>query len=349
VRPDSRELASLVVDGTAKLTEALTIAAIGVAQVGPTPTWAIYQDWLACGYAAEMAYLTRPDALTRRADPRNILPETRSVLVVAASYANAPQPELPPLHGRVSRYAWGADYHRWLLRDLETLVQRLIITHGDFPYRCYVDTGPILERAWAQAAGLGWIGKNTNLLHPHLGSYLFLGVALLGLELETTPQPDLPTCGDCRRCIDACPTGALVAPGMLDARRCIAYLTVEHRGAIPEDLRPLLGDRVFGCDTCQEVCPWNRKPFAAYAAVPVPRTATLNLPEVLTMSEADFRARFRHTPFWRATWQGLARNAAVVLGNRQDPAARLILAHAAATHPSPLVREHAVWALRQTG
>lgn len=316
-----------------------------MAQVGPTPTWATYYDWLARGYAAGMAYLARPDAVNRRADPRNILPGTRSVLVVAASYAGAAHAELPPSHGRVSRYAWGEDYHRRLLRDLEMLVQRLIVIHGDFPYRCYVDTGPILERAWAQVAGLGWIGKNTTLIHPRLGSYLFLGVALLGLELEATPHPDLPTCGNCTRCIDACPTGALGAPGVLDARRCIAYLTVEHRGAIPEDLRPLLGERVFGCDTCQDVCPWNRKPLAAHVEFPAPQTATLDLPELLTMSEADFRARFRHTPLWRATWQGLARNAAVVLGNRQDPAARPALARAAATHPDALIREHAAWAL----
>jgi len=339
VLADTHELASLAGD--------LAITAIGVAQVGPTPTWAAYQNWVAVGYAADMAYLARPDAVTRRADPRNILPGTHSVLVVAASYAGAPHPELRPLHGRVSRYAWGEDYHRWLLRDLETLIQRLVATHGDFPYRCYVDTGPILERAWAHAAGLGWIGKNTNLIHPRLGSYLFLGVALLGLELEATPQPDLPNCGDCARCIDACPTGALVAPGMLDARRCIAYLTVEHRGAIPADLRPLLGDRVFGCDACQEVCPWNRKPLAVHAGAPTAQNATLDLPALLAMKEIDFRTHFGHTPLWRATWEGIARNAAAVLGNRQDPAARPRLAHAAATHPSALVREHAAWALTQ--
>lgn len=337
MRPDSRELVALAAD--------LSIAAIGVAQVGPTPTWAIYQNWLARGYAAEMSYLARPDAVNRRADPRTILPETRSVLVVAASYAGAPHPELPPLHGRVSRYAWGEDYHRWLLRDLEILVQRIAEALGPFPACCYVDTGPILERAWARTAGLGWIGKNTNLIHPRLGSYLFLGVALLGIELEPTPLPELPDCGDCTRCINACPTNALVAPGVLDARRCIAYLTVEHRGAIPTGLRSLLGDRVFGCDTCQEVCPWNRQPLATHIKAHAPQTATLDLPELLTLSETDFRARFRHTPLWRATWQGLARNAAVVLGNRQDPAARPMLAHAAATHPEALVREHAAWAL----
>ncbi len=340
MRPDSHELAALAAD--------LTIAAIGTAQVGPTPTWAAYQEWLARGYVADMRYLARPDAVSRRADPRNILPETRSVLVVAASYAGAPPPALSPLHGRVSRYAWGEDYHRWLLRDLETLVKRLAEAYGPFPARCYVDTGPILERAWARTAGLGWIGKNTNLIHPRLGSYLFLGVALLGIELEPTPVPALPDCGNCTRCLDACPTSALVAPGMLDARRCIAYLTVEHRGTIPEDLRPLLGDRIFGCDSCQDVCPWNRKPLTAHIEAPVSQTATLDLSRLLTMSEADFRACFRHTPLWRATWQGLARNAAVVLGNHKDPAARPALAHAAATHPSALVREHAVWALNQS-
>ena len=294
-----------------------------------------------------MTYLARPDAVTRRADPRNILPETRSVLVVAASYAGAPHPELPPLHGRVSRYVWGADYHHWLLRDLQTLVQRIAEAHGPFPYRCYVDTGPILERAWAQVAGLGWIGKNTNLIHPRLGSYLFLGVALLGVDLEPTPMPHLPNCGDCTRCLDACPTGALVAPGVLDARRCIAYLTIEHRGAIPADLRPLLGDRVFGCDTCQEVCPWNRRPLAAHIDAPAPQTATLDLPALLSLSEADFRARFRHTSLWRATWRGLARNAAVVLGNRKEPTTRPALSQAATAHPDALVREHAAWALDQ--
>ncbi|HQE93195.1 MAG TPA: tRNA epoxyqueuosine(34) reductase QueG [Anaerolineae bacterium] len=335
--PDSHELASLAAD--------LSVTAIGVAQVGPTPTWAAYQEWLAHGYAGDMDYLARPDAVTRRADPRNILPETRTVLVIAASYAGAPPPALPPLHGRVSRYAWGADYHAWLLRDLETLVQRLIAVHGPFPYRCYVDTGPILERAWAQAAGLGWSGKNANLIHPRLGSYLFLGVALLGLELEPMPLPALPDCGTCTRCLDACHSGALVAPGVLDARRCIAYLTVEHRGAIPPDLRPLIGDRVFGCDTCQEVCPWNRQALALYSHASPPPTATLDLPALLTMSEADFRTRFRHTPVWRAAWRGLARNAAVVLGNRHDPAARDVLAQAAAIHPDALIREHAAWAL----
>ena len=320
---------------------------MGVVPVGPTPTWDAYRTWVAQGYAGEMTYLARPDALARRQNPRYILPATKSVLVVAASYAGPHLTEPPPLHGRVSRYAWGADYHRWLLARLESLVRRIADESGDFPYRCYVDTGPLLERAWAQASGLGWIGKNTNLIHPRRGSFLFLGVALLGVALPPTPVPAFPRCGTCTRCLDACPTGALVAPGVLDARRCIAYLTIEHRGAIPVALRPLIGDRVFGCDTCQDVCPWNRRPLLAHAGATVPLTATLDLPELLALDKAAFRVRFRHTPLWRATWRGLARNAASVLGNRADPAARPALARAAASHPDAMVREHAAWALAQ--
>lgn len=320
---------------------------MGVAPAGPTPTWDAYRTWIDQGYAGEMTYLAREDAIRRRGDPRRILPAARSVLVVAASYAGAPHPPLPPLHGRVSRYAWGEDYHRWLLRRLQALVRRIAKETGPFPTRCYVDTGPILERAWAQVAGLGWIGKHGGLIHPRLGSYLFLGVGLVGIELPPTPAASLPTCGSCTRCIDACPTGALVAPGVLDARRCLAYLTIEHRGAIPEALRPAVGERVFGCDTCQAVCPWNRKPLRAHAEEAAPSVATLHLPPLLTESAATFRARFRSTAIWRATPEGLARNAAVVLGNRGDPAARAYLAQAAQEHPGEMVREHAAWALHR--
>ncbi len=320
---------------------------VGVVPVGPTPTWDAYQAWVSQGYAGAMAYLTRPDAVARRADPRRILPETQSVLVAAASYAGPPPPPLLPLHGRVSRYAWGAeDYHRWLLRRLKALVRRLVdVAATPFPYRCYVDTGPVLERAWAQAAGLGWIGKNSCLIHPTLGSYLFLGVALLGIALPPISRPTLPSCGRCTRCMDACPTGALVAPGVLDARRCLAYLTIEHRGAIPSSLRPAVGTRVFGCDICQDVCPWNRKPLETHAQESPPANASLALPDLLFVDAVTFRARFRRTPIWRATPEGIARNAAVVLGNLGDPAARPFVARAVSEAESAIVREHAAWAL----
>lgn len=329
---------------------------VGAMPVGPSPRWEAYRAWLDKGYAAEMGYLARPDAVAKRRDPRRILPETKTVLVVAASYAGPPPPALAPLHGRVSRYAWGPppgyegglDYHRWVLQRLEDLIRAIEREAGEpFESRAYVDTGPVLERAWAEAAGLGWAGKNTNLIHPRLGSYVFLGVALLGIALPRTPQGDLPSCGTCTRCIEACPTGAIVAPGVLNARRCLSYLTIEHRGAIPEALRAAMGTRLFGCDTCQEVCPWNRRAVAASADNPAPEFATLYLPDLLTLEAAEFRARFRQTAIWRATPEGLARNAAVVLGNLGDPAAEPHLAQAAAHHPSPLVREHAAWALEQ--
>jgi epoxyqueuosine reductase len=295
-----------------------------------------------------MSYLARPDAVHRRQDPRHIMPEARSVLMVGASYAGPPPPPLAPLHGRVSRYAWGEDYHRWLLTRLKALVERIetALSHPVLS-RCYVDTGPVLERAWAEAAGLGWTGRNTTLIHPRLGSYTFLGAALLDVTLPATPPETMPTCGTCRRCLAACPTGALVAPGVLDARRCLSYLTIENRGPIPEAFRASMGARVFGCDTCQAVCPWNRRPVAAHQDESAPAQALLDLTEALFIDTATFRARYRRTAIWRATPEGLARNAAVALGNLGDPAARPYLARAAAEHPSSLVREHAAWALQQ--
>ncbi len=321
---------------------------ISALPAGPAPDFDRYQAWLDQGHAAGMTYLARPDAVERRADPRRLLPAAQTVLIVACSYAGPPLPALPALHGRVSRYAWGPDYHQDLLHRLEKLIQSLQNETGPFPSRCAVDTAAILERSWARAAGLGWIGRHTNLIHPQLGSYLFLGVALLALplpEIQPTPLPD--RCGNCTRCLDACPTGALVAPHQLDARRCLSYLTIEHRGALPLELRSSLGDRLFGCDACQEACPWNRRPTAAHQTDPLPALATLELTGLLQQDEAAFRTRFRTTPLWRATWEGLARNAAVVLGNQHDPAARPALQQAAQMHPSPLVREHALWALQK--
>lgn len=322
---------------------------VGVAPAGPARTWEAYRAWLAQGYAGGMAYLARPDAVARRADVRALMPTAQAVIVAGAAYPwMTPAPSLPPLHGQVARYAWGEDYHRWLLARLKTLARHLAEALGPLNARCYVDTGPILERDWAVSARLGWQGKNTCLLHPRLGSYFFLGVMLIDRALPATLWPStsaltFPTCGSCTRCLDACPTGALVAPGVLDARRCLSYLTIEHRGAIPEALRPLLGERVFGCDVCQAVCPWNRRLVSAPEALPL--HATLPLPELLTLDAEGFRSRFRHTPVWRATPEGLARNAAVVLGNSGNPAAQPALEWAAREHSSALVREHAAWAL----
>jgi epoxyqueuosine reductase len=336
-----------------KLTNAMKLRArqlgfnlVGATQPHPSDQVAFYRNWLAQGYHAGMGYLARPDAIEKRADPRRVMPEARSIIVAGMSYYPG---EFPPVEGhlgRVSRYAWGADYHDVILGKLHQLAEWIdgMVEHR-LTYRAYVDTGPLLERELAQRAGLGWIGKNTNLIHPRMGSYLFLGDLLLDLELE----PDTPfsgdRCGSCTACLDACPTGALTAARTLDARRCISYLTIEHRGSVPQEMRPLMDDWVFGCDVCQEVCPWNLR-FARPAQDPAlrPVRATLDLVEMLALDKDAFRERFRGTPLWRARRAGLLRNAAVVLGNLGDPAAGPALRRSLAD-PEPLVAEHAAWAL----
>ncbi|MBL7064138.1 MAG: tRNA epoxyqueuosine(34) reductase QueG, partial [Anaerolineae bacterium] len=225
---------------------------VGVTRPAPSAHAAFYTGWLARGYHGEMAYLARPDAIEKRADPRRLMPETRSIVIVGMNYYTGDFPPAEESRGRVSRYAWGADYHAVLTERLRQLAAWIAEQVGrPVTHRVYVDTGPLLERELAQRAGLGWIGKNTCLIHPRLGSYFFLGELLLDLELEPDASFPADRCGTCTACLDACPTGALVAPRTLDARRCISYLTIEHRGPIPAELGPLLGDWVFGCDVCQ--------------------------------------------------------------------------------------------------
>jgi len=302
------------------------------------------------GEHGEMAYMARPDRVARRADPTLILPGARSVVCVAVNYNPGPPPPARPLHGRVSRYAWGQDYHGWMAERLEALAALIRAeVGGDVRTRAYVDSGPLLERALAVQAGLGFIGKNTCLVHPRLGSWLFLGEILLEAELPPTGPAMPPRCGTCTRCLDACPTGALVAPYRLDARRCLSYLTIELKGSIPPSLRPLLGDRIFGCDTCQEVCPWQRfaRPTGVAAfGVSVPERAAPLLTELLSLDEAGFRERFVGTAILRLGRGRLLRNVAVALGNAGDPGAVPAL-RAALSDPDPLVREHAAWALRR--
>jgi epoxyqueuosine reductase len=321
---------------------------VGVTHPASSAHAAFYADWLARDYHAEMGYLARPDAVEKRADPRRIMPQARSIVVVGMNYYAGDPPPTEGLLGRVARYAWGTDYHTVMVEKLRQLTA-WIAEHTGQPvaHRAYVDTGPLLEREIAQRAGLGWIGKNTNLIHPELGSYFFLGDLLLDLELEPDAPFTADRCGDCTACLDACPTGALVAPRTLDARRCISYLTIEHRGSIPTEIRPLLGDRVFGCDTCQEVCPWNRRfarPTSEPAFAPRPGQVASDLIELLELDDDGFRVRFRDTPLWRARRAGLARNAAVVLGNLGDPAAIPALGRVL-SDPDPMVAEHAAWAL----
>ncbi len=287
---------------------------VGVTPPAPPPQAVrAYREWLAAGYHGEMAYMARPDRVARREDPALILPGVRAVVCVAVNYYPGDHPTLADgPRGRVSRYAWGTDYHDWMLPRLEELAAFIREwTDGTARHRAYTDTGPVLERALAAQAGLGFIGKNTCLIHPRFGSWLFLGEILVDVDLPFTGPPMPPRCGTCTRCLDACPTGALVAPYVLDARRCISYLTIEYRGEIPPDLRDRMGDWVYGCDICQEVCPWGR--FARPTAVPEFRAASPDravplLADLLALDEAAFRARFGGTPIARIGRARLQRN-----------------------------------------
>jgi epoxyqueuosine reductase len=287
----------------------------GIAPAGPAPDFSKYQDWVAQGMAGEMRYLTDRRAEMRR-DVRNLLPSARSVICVGKLY-NTPDPPRQPGDARISRYAWGKDYHVTMRAALERMTARLLELQP-FDYKICVDTAPLLERTFARLAGLGWIGKNTCLINEPLGSWFFLGEILTSLDLEPgSPPPD--RCGSCTRCIEACPTDALVPSGdgwTLDARRCISYLTIELRGSIPDELRAGVGDHVFGCDICQDVCPWNARapvtedPDFAGTAIPIAELAQLS-PEA-------FRKRFKDSPIARATHSGLMRNVGVALARREN-------------------------------
>ncbi|MEW5870472.1 MAG: tRNA epoxyqueuosine(34) reductase QueG [Chloroflexota bacterium] len=335
----------------------------GVTSAEPPGHLEVYRDWLQAGRQAEMGYLASERAWARRAEPRLILPECRSILTLGAPYWN-PQ-DVPPdgesgLRGRVAAYAWGQDYHDIFVKRLRTLAAFIESQVGlAVPMRWYSDTGPLLERELAQRAGLGWIGKNTCLIDPRRGSYFLLAELLTGLDLE----PDAPftddRCGKCRRCLEACPTGCILPDRTIDSRRCISYLTIELKGPIPLDLRPGLGEWVFGCDVCQQVCPWNQRfgqaqgdqAFAAQAEVARPRLA-----DDLTLTPEGFSAKFKGSPVKRARRRGYLRNVAVALGNRlagqgdeAEPDGVKALVQALRQEAEPLVRGHAAWALGRVG
>jgi epoxyqueuosine reductase len=322
--------------------------AAGIAAARPLPRDArALESWLARGFHAAMRWLARDAA--RRADPRELLPGCRSVVSLAMNYG----PELSspgPAAGRakVALYARRRDYHRVLGAKARRLAAWLEEASG-CPARAFVDTGPVLERAWAEASGLGWIGKNANLLTRTHGSWLLLGEILSAASLEPTPGPHDDFCGTCTACLDACPTGAIVEPGVVDSSRCVSYWTIEHRGAIPEAIRSGIGDWLFGCDDCQTVCPWNVSFARSAAGGPLGARDDLDgldPEEVLGMDEHAFRARFSGTPLMRARWDGMRRNASVVLGNRGDPKALPAL-RAALADPDPVIRSHADWAIRR--
>ncbi len=304
---------------------------------------ATYENWLAAGRHADMGYLASDAARAKRADPRLVFPSARSLLLVGLPYAN-PTQTLASGQSRVAAYAWGSDYHD-VIPALLKKVLSAFFTEDQF--RVYTDTGPILERDHAMQAGLGWIGKNTCLIHPRLGSFFLLGAAFLEADLEPDAPFSADHCGSCRRCIEACPTGCILPDRTLDSSRCISYLTIENKGPIPAELRPQLGDWIFGCDICQTVCPWNRRPPSAPATGLGASAPDIRLVDELDLSPQAFNRKYRGTPLSRARRRGYLRNVCVALGNRADPADVPALARVLIHEPEPLARGHAAWALGQ--
>jgi epoxyqueuosine reductase len=361
--------------------------AVGIATVRPSDHAAFYRAWLAAGHHGSMAYLARKDAVERRLDPQGF----RSAIVVALNYwtpdaydeaggndvvtdtSHAPDPS----RGIIARYARGRDYHKVIKSKLMALLRWLEAEIGrELPLaRAYVDTGPVLERELAQRAGLGWFGRNTMILHPQRGSYFFLGSLLVDVELVADPPFERDHCGTCNACVSACPTGALLgrdengAP-VIDATRCISYLTIENRGPISRELRPLIGNRVFGCDICQEVCPWNSGKFVTLTGErdfdgrerdrerlrkrlreqqrPLPGVTLPSLISLMAMTYEEWDAWTRGSAMRRSGYVGLRRNVAVALGNwgAEEPVPVL---QAALSDPSAVVRGHSAWALGQIG
>jgi len=305
-----------------------------------------FREWLRDGAHGEMSYMQRGEA--RRCDPQKVLPDARSIIVLALNYfqGEVPHSAAPTAKtGRIARYAWGDDYHDVIEAKLDKIDQFLRGFGGQ--QKCYVDTGPVLERDHAGQAGIGWHGKNTMLIDERLGTWFFLAEILTTLELPID-QPVQARCGTCHRCIDACPTGAITAPHRLDARRCISYLTIELKGSIPVELRPLVGDRIFGCDDCLDVCPWNRFAQRCQETTFAARQSTngMSLREYLELTDAQFRQLFKSSPIKRIKRRGFLRNVCVALGNTGD-ASDLPALERAASDPEPLVAEHADWAIRQ--
>jgi epoxyqueuosine reductase len=314
----------------------------GIATATEADSFDRLRAWLDQGFAGEMSYMERHAEARRH--PSSILPEVRSVLMVAMNYhSSSPRGE-----GGIARYALGTDYHDVLRARLNQLLAWVQHEVPGCRGRGVVDTAPLLERDFARRAGLGWFGKNTMLLNKRLGSFFFLGALLLDLDLRPDPAHETSHCGTCTACLDACPTRAFPGPYLLDARRCISYLTIELKGPVPAELREGIGDWLFGCDVCQDVCPWNRKAPVGTEPDLQPRADLVAVDplELLGLTEAEFRHRFRTTALMRTRRRGLLRNAALVLGNRGDTAALPTLRRAL-DDPEPVIREAAQWAIER--
>ena len=342
----------------ADLGRELGFARAAVVPIEPPRRHALYRSWLASGHAGTMAYLAAPEHVAQRGDLRALLATARSLIVVALAYDRAdPIPPDALLRGKIARYARGEDYHLVMRDRLVALADRIAAALGQpVASRPCVDSAPVLEREWAERAGVGFVAKNTMLIAPGLGSYVVLGELLVDAELAPTAPtaPPRPRCGACRSCLDACPTGAFVDAYVLDARRCISYLTIEHRGAIPRELRPAIGTWVFGCDVCQEVCPFNAGSAAGEGAVDPglrPRSLDHALPDLVALAARganQLRRLVKRTALRRVPRDALLRNVAVALGNTGDPRAIPALVGLLG-HSAAVVRGHAVWALGELG
>jgi len=357
------DAAGRIVDDLREESVRLGFSRLGVAAAGPPPRQERFRHWLRDGHAGAMTeWLGRQEAL--RSDPALLLAGVRSVVMLATDHAVGPDAAGPPSfplpprpagqgRGRVARYAWGDDYHDLLRARVNLLGAWLEARVPGCRTRGVVDSAPLAERDFAWLAGLGWVGKNTMLIDPRAGSFFLLTALLTDLDLPADVPVDVDHCGTCTACLDACPTGAFVAPRVLDARRCVSGLSIEDHGGIDPALREGMGDWIFGCDVCQEVCPWNRHAPGSTEPTLQPRAdgagrsdGTLALADLLALDDDAFRRRFRGSPLVRAKRRGLLRSAAIALGNRPDPDAAEALVLAAAD-PEPVVRAAAVWALGQ--
>jgi epoxyqueuosine reductase len=324
---------------------------VGIAPAIEAPGASRLKEWLELGHHGEMAYLAKREEAY--AHPKSVLKDARTLVMLALNYHTLEQTlgqtSRSAGSGRVARYAWGSiDYHDPIFSLLEKLRMELLARHSTASVRGVVDTAPLLEREYAQLAGLGWQGKNTLLLSPTRGSYFFLACLLTSLDLPVDAPMRTDHCGTCTACLDACPTDAFVGPNLLDARKCISYLTIELQGPIPRELRPKMGNWLFGCDVCQEVCPWNRfaKPTSDLAYAPCEPNGELDAAELLMLNEEAFRARFRKTPLWRPKRRGILRNAAIVLGNAPEISSGAVSALLQGLQDAePLVRGAAAWAI----
>ena len=325
---------------------------VGITPAAQSETIARYQQWIENGYAGKMGYLERH--LPLKADVRQLLTEAKSVISLAMNYYTLDPPKAladDPARGQISRYAWGDDYHDVIRQRLTELVSFIKQTaETELKTRVCVDTAPIIEREYAQKAGIGWIGKNTNLIHWRSGSWYFLAEVLINITLESDTPPLRGSCGTCTRCIEACPTDAIIEPNLLDSRLCISYLTIELKESIPKTLRPKIGNLIFGCDICQEVCPWNSKAVPTEEPAFQPREGNFapKLLSLIDMTQQEFSRQFKGSPIKRAKRRGFLRNVLVAIGNWGEQRAIPALKDALADD-EPLVRSHAAWALGKIG